>query len=239
MVENISKNKILIILLTTAAIFYACFIYTTMFFIDGQVYFTLVDDAMISMNYAKHLADGYGMVWNIGEAPIQGFSNMGWVLFMAVLHLLPVDPSKISLLIMITSIGILVSVVLTVYYITHKLFSGSKQASLLAAVITAFYFPLVFWTLRGMDVGLVTLLVYTSVFFAFRLTASQSYKNALILGVLMLGAIVVRFDSVAQIGLILLYLFFVSLENKQFKINLIPVAFYIIGLIGVYNLQYH
>lgn len=209
-----------------------------MFFIDGQVYFTLVDDAMISMNYAKHLADGYGMVWNIGEAPIQGFTNMGWMLFMAVMHLLPVDPSKISLLIMITSIGILILIVLTLYSITLKLFSGSKQAALLAAIITAFYFPLVFWTLRGMEVGLVTLLVYASVFFAYRLSATPSYKNALILGVLMLGAIITRFDSVAQIGLILLYLFFVSLENKQFKINLIPVAFYIIGLIGLLSFQY-
>ena len=44
---------------------------------------------MISMNYAKHLAGGYGMVWNIGEAPVQGFTNMGWMLWMALLHHYP------------------------------------------------------------------------------------------------------------------------------------------------------
>ena len=32
----------------------------------------LFEDAMISMRYARHLAAGHGLVWNIGEAPIEG-----------------------------------------------------------------------------------------------------------------------------------------------------------------------
>ncbi|AXK49652.1 hypothetical protein CRU87_09225 [Aliarcobacter trophiarum LMG 25534] len=233
-----SSNKSFLALILLAISFYTYFIYKTIFFIDGQMYFTLVDDAMISMNYAKHLADGYGMVWNIGEAPVQGFTNMGWMLYMSLLHLLPVDPSKISFLVMITSIVILLSVVSIVYAITRNLYASSKQAALLTAIITTFYFPLVFWTLRGMEVGLVTLLVYLSVFFAYKLAVTQSYKHAFIVGLLMFGAIITRFDSATQIGLIILYLFFVSLEKKKFKINLIPVAFYIFALLGLLSFQY-
>ncbi len=238
MVENISKKKILILLLTASMTLYIFFIYKTTFFIELELYFTLVDDAMISMNYAKHLADGYGMVWNIREAPVEGFTNMGWMLYMSLLHLLPVDPSKISLFVMITSIVVLLSVILMVYAITFRLSNTSKQAALLTAIITAFYFPLVFWTLRGMEVGLVTLFVYGSVFFAYKLADTPSYKNAVILGLLIFAAIITRFDSAAQIGLIILYLFFVSLEKRQFKINLIPVAFYIFGLLGLLSFQY-
>ena len=29
----------------------------------------LVDDAFISFRYGRHLADGHGLVWNIGETP--------------------------------------------------------------------------------------------------------------------------------------------------------------------------
>ncbi len=238
MVNKLFSKNLLVSILLLATVFYAYFIYKTIFFIDGQLYFTLVDDAMISMNYAKHLADGYGMVWNVGEPPVQGFTNMGWMLHMSLFHLLPVDPSKISLLVMITSIVILLSVVLIVYAIARNLYTASKQTALLTAIITAFYFPLVFWTLRGMEVGLVTLLVYSSVFFAYKLAVTQSYKHALLVGVLMFGAIITRFDSAAQIGLIILYLFFVSLEKKQFKINLIPVVFYAFGLIGLLSFQY-
>ena len=84
-----------------------------------------------------------------------------------------------------------------------------------------------------MEVGLVTLFVYLSVFFAYKQSDNPSYKNAFILGVLIFGAIITRFDSAAQIGLIILYLFFVSLETKQFKINLIPLIFYIFSLVGL------
>jgi hypothetical protein len=58
---------------------------------------------MISMRYAQHLAQGHGLVWNIGEAPVEGFTNLGWTLYMAFLHLFPIPASKISLAVMLTS----------------------------------------------------------------------------------------------------------------------------------------
>ncbi len=55
----------------------------------GQRYFLLWDDAMISMQYAKNLALGNGLVWVAGEEPVQGFTNLGITLLMAVLHFMP------------------------------------------------------------------------------------------------------------------------------------------------------
>jgi outer membrane cobalamin receptor len=34
--------------------------------IDGERYFALGDDAMISMRYARNFAHGHGLVWNVG-----------------------------------------------------------------------------------------------------------------------------------------------------------------------------
>ena len=79
------------------------FIARSAFNVHGKLYFTLIDDAMISMRYAQHLAQGYGLVWNIGEKPIQGFTSPAWMLLMAVPHLLRVPSSYTSLPVMVAS----------------------------------------------------------------------------------------------------------------------------------------
>ncbi len=155
-------------LLATAALFYVVFILRTAFRIQGTLYFTLVDDAMVSMRYAHHLAQGFGAVWNIGDKPIEGFTNPGWMFFMAFLHLLGIPASKISLGVMLASAVVLLANSCVVYKICEVLRPGSKYAPLIAAGITAFYFPSVFWSLRGMEVGLLTLLVNLGALIALR-----------------------------------------------------------------------
>ncbi|HPI33482.1 MAG TPA: hypothetical protein PLR32_09245, partial [candidate division Zixibacteria bacterium] len=68
----------------------AIYIARTSFVIDGTRYFTLLDDAMISMRYAENLIRGYGPVFNAGAAPVEGYTNPLWMLYMALVHLLPV-----------------------------------------------------------------------------------------------------------------------------------------------------
>src|SRR5438093_10074011 len=62
------------------------FIARTAFIVNGEYYFTLFDDAMISMRYARNLATGHGLVWNAGQAPVEGYTNFLWTLWMALLH---------------------------------------------------------------------------------------------------------------------------------------------------------
>jgi arabinofuranosyltransferase len=53
----------------------------------------LVDDAFISFRYARHLAEGHGLVWNIGEdPPVEGFSNFLWVALCAGFEALGLSP---------------------------------------------------------------------------------------------------------------------------------------------------
>lgn len=44
---------------------------------------TVVDDAYISGRYAMHLALGNGLVYNVGEPPVEGYTNLLWVLWTA------------------------------------------------------------------------------------------------------------------------------------------------------------
>ncbi len=52
----------------------------------------LIEDAAISMAYARHFADGEGFVANPGAEPTEGFSNPTWTLLQAVLYLAGISP---------------------------------------------------------------------------------------------------------------------------------------------------
>src|SRR5262245_24335722 len=73
------------------------YISRTSFDHDGERVFCLWDDAMISMQYARNLADGWGLVWNPGGERVFGITNPGVTLVMAGLQLLPRDARRGSL----------------------------------------------------------------------------------------------------------------------------------------------
>jgi len=226
-------------ILFLALLFYAVFIYRTAFSIKGETYFTLVDDAMISMRYAKNVSNGFGLVWNIGEPPVEGFTNMGWTLYMTFLHTTTISESLISLLVMITSAFFLLGNAFLSFKLSKIIAPQSEKAPLIAATITAFYYPLVFWSLRGMEVGIITFLIYMSVLLAINPTKPFDTKRALLLGLIMLLAILVRFDVVLQITLILGYVLYDHIKRKAHFILISPILlFYLVGIIGVLLFQY-
>src|SRR3569623_890878 len=71
--------------------------------INGERYFFLADDMMISMRSARNFADGLGLVWNPGER-LEVFTNLLWTLMMSATHLLPLPDRLASLPIMAISV---------------------------------------------------------------------------------------------------------------------------------------
>ena len=187
-----------------ALAFYALFVFRTSFSIGGTRYFVLFEDAMISMRYARHLADGHGLVWNIGEAPIEGFTNLLWVLWMSVAHKLGLAESKISLFIMLSGVAILLATGLVTSKIARKV-SPAPWVPVFVLAATLFDYPLVFWTLRGMEVGALTLAVYTLLWLALENEEEFSVPRTLAMGALTSMALLIRSDSVVPVGLITLY----------------------------------
>lgn len=117
---------------------------------------------MISMRYAKHLAEGYGAVWNPGEAPVEGYSNPLWVLWMALFHLFPIPIAKTSLAVQISGAVFLAA---NLYFVKQIAATLTKNwlVPLLAVMLTAFYAPLNNWGLQGMEVSLLVLLLNMAV----------------------------------------------------------------------------
>ncbi|MEE9607079.1 MAG: hypothetical protein V3U03_05015 [Myxococcota bacterium] len=135
------------------------YIVRTSFYVAGQRAFCLWDDAMISMRYAKLFASGQGLVWNADGERVQGFSNLGVTLVMALLHALPVDEFRISLVFQLLNLALLLAILWLVYDVANRLFPGSPLVGLGALLVTGLYGPLAIWGLQGSDVAPVCLVM--------------------------------------------------------------------------------
>ncbi|MGI0029935.1 MAG: hypothetical protein ACREAQ_09540, partial [Nitrososphaera sp.] len=56
----------------------------------------VLDDAFISYRYADNLARYGTLAWNVGEAPVEGFSSLSWVVLNAAAIYLGADPMAVS-----------------------------------------------------------------------------------------------------------------------------------------------
>jgi hypothetical protein len=117
---------------------------------------------MVSMQFAKNLAEGHGVVWNAGGVPVEGYSNPLWVLLMAAIHLLPIPLTDSSLYVKLLSLAFLAANLLMVKLLVDK-FTDNHLLPLLAVFLTALYFPLNNWSLQGMEVGLEALLLTSGI----------------------------------------------------------------------------
>ncbi len=199
-------DRVIFALIVTGFLLYAAtFIYRTSFVISGERYFSLFDDAMVSMRYARNLAHGYGLVWNPGGERIEGYTNPLWVLYMSLVHLLPVASSKTSLVVQVTAA---VFLALNLYYVRRialAVSGGSAAIAWGAVALTASYLPINNWSLQGMEVGVLVLLTTLCLWLAIQCMerGTSPLRLYLVLGI----STLVRPDMVVPFGSILAFLF--------------------------------
>ncbi len=136
--------------------FGSLYIQRTSFVVNGQRVFSLWDDAMISMEYARNLSEGHGLVWNAGGERVWGITNLGVTLAMAALHV-PLDEFEAPLAFQILNLAILACIVALVWRIADTAFPREPWIPLGAAVSVAVCAPLWIWCVQGSDAGFVAL----------------------------------------------------------------------------------
>jgi len=156
-------------LLLAQAAYAVVFIRSTSFMIGGERYYSLMDDAMISMRYAENIAAGRGAVWNPGGERVEGFTNPLWTGWMALVHLMELPKSHVSVVVQATSGVLLLGTAVLAWWLARRVTAerlgdsappeAIEAAGLAAAGGCAFYLPLANWALQGMEVGALALLV--------------------------------------------------------------------------------
>jgi hypothetical protein len=194
----------------------AAFIERSSFTIGSQRYYCLFDDAVISMEYAKNWALGYGPVWNEGER-VEGYTNFLWVFVMMLVHRLGLDPSANCLLMQRIGEGLLLTNVLLTWLLGWVC-GLSPPGRVLAAVLVSSHYVTNFWGLEGMETAPLACVVSVGLIFACRALrrGATSSTGLLILGICPL----LRPDSVLVLGTVALWMF-ISCRRQRFLTALV------------------
>ena len=153
------SRGLLLLLLAAYCAWGLLYIQRTSFVVDGQRVYSLWDDAMISMRYARNLADGRGLTWNGDSERVQGFTNPAPTLVMALLHEMPLAPTEVSGAFQLLMLGLLLAILVLVYRLAGLCFGEDTPVPIAATLLTAVCGPLAVWGLQGSDVPPQTLVL--------------------------------------------------------------------------------
>jgi hypothetical protein len=214
-----NPRTIFLVLVAAYGLYAGAFIFRTSAYVEANSYvpeskrwYVLFDDMMISMTYAKNFANGDGLVWRPGGERVEGYTNPGWVLYMAFWHWTGIaDESKISLIIQVSGAVFLALNLWVVKKIAGEI-SDQPLVMIGAVFFTAFYLPLNMWSLHGNEVSLLTLFVSLSTLWGLRMMKAGRFFVApyLLLGV---GA-VIRMDAAVPLLALAGFLFFNQPQHR-------------------------
>jgi arabinofuranosyltransferase len=215
---SIFREKAFLAILVCFILWCIVFIYRSSFIApDGRRYFSLFDDAMISMRYAWNFSHGQGLVWNSGQY-VEGYTNLLMTLVMSVSAFV-FNKSIAVLSIQIIGIGLIIAIAVISTDIADGIIStGDIRHRFFIKVLvfcgTLSYYPLVYWTLMGMETGLLTLFLFLSIRSGYRYIHQRDpaklYHASLFLGL----AFLTRPDSAIYAVIIF---FYVILETATLK----------------------
>ncbi|MDD5308632.1 MAG: hypothetical protein PHU25_15045 [Deltaproteobacteria bacterium] len=185
----------------------ALFILKTSFVgLDGRKCYCLFDDAMISMRYAWNLSHGNGLVWNPGER-VEGFTNLLMTLVMS-LATLCFDKCRAVVAVQILGAALMLVTAVFSVRIGERILAERGVSSpvfypLLFFAAPLVYYPLCYWTLVGMETGLIAALTGLSLWIALRSSGRPELTPSLPVAVGLL--FLVRPDTAIPIALILIH----------------------------------
>lgn len=242
------EKVILVIISICFVIWSSIFIYSSSFIAaDSHRYFCLFDDAMISMRYAWNFSHGLGLVWNQGEY-IQGYTNLLMTLLMSFATLV-FDKSTAALFIQMLGVVFMlvsayVSMQIATYIIPDKNYQSRTFIRILTFFCTLSYYPLAYWSIMGMETGLLTLLLLLGILSAINFSRNQNIPQLFLTSGFFSLAFLTRNDSIIFGILVWCYTIWETLhptlkpKHKIIRLLLMSIGIYIVFVIGQTIFQY-
>jgi hypothetical protein len=122
-----------------------------------------VDDAFISLRYAKHWANGAGLVWNVGDPPVEGYSNFSYVALASLLIKLNIPP---LLGLKVFSIGSLAVSVYILFLMSS--FFLPRGLRVLPSILMLYMRGEILWTVSGLETAFYQCLVLSITYFVLK-----------------------------------------------------------------------
>jgi len=131
-----------------------------------------IDDMYISLRYAKHLAGGEGLLWNVNALPVEGYSNFSFVVLAALAISLKLDP-----VVVLKAIGVvgLICTVFSLYWISR--FWLDKRQALFPCFTVLLYKGQLIWAVSGLETTLYEAFLCAALYCLFRGLGYRLYPH--------------------------------------------------------------
>jgi arabinofuranosyltransferase len=213
------KNKIIIFICMLA--YFAIF----NFLRNSYLYTTILDDAYIFFRYAENIVNGYGFVWNIGEAPVEGYTSFLYLFTLIIAKFLAIDLELFAIL-----FGTITSA-FTLYFaylIYDHLYPNDQiktSANIITIIILALSPAFTYWSGAGMETSFYSMFLMMTIYYFLKLP--DSVKNNLLKGILFGLLCVLRFEAVLFFLAALYYLVKEGTSFYRIKIGRNAILFVI------------
>ena len=198
----------------------------------------VAEDAFITFHFARHLAAGDGLVWNVGEPPVEGYTNFLWLLISALLLLWELDLPTAS-----QSLGFTAGLITLIGLYRCGLLIGLKRRmAALPCVALACSGPFATWAGSGMETNLFAMWITLAVFHYSRFYAGSHVSNR---GLprdlyssfaLLLAATLTRPEGALIAGILLLYSIYSWRSNAEAGKRSISALRVVAGPASLYGL---
>lgn len=182
------------------------------------------DDAFISFRYAQHLAEGSGLVWNLGER-IEGYSNFLWVLLIAGIIRLGLDPVIGSFVLGLASFAISLFASYRIAFFVFR----KRWVALFCMVLVGTNYSFSAYATGGLETQFLAALLLSTFALVFDTVATKrwTHRRLLLLSFLASFALLTRLDSfllLAVAGIVLTLEAFRSGIPLPRLLGLLPAA---------------
>jgi len=203
-------------------------IWRSSFTLGGERWFPLADDQMVSMRYAKHLAEGRGLTWNAipvpddVAGPVEGFSNPLWTGVMALVHLTGLPAPLLGLVVKLLALLCLAANLGVVRHLARAVAPGRPVAEWAAVALTALSAPLLYWAVMGFEVALLVLLVDLALQGVVRWRPEDGWRGLVAPSAWLALAVWVRLDAAVVVAVVAAYVSWRA-RDQEVLLGLVPL----------------
>jgi hypothetical protein len=159
----------------------------------------VAEDAFISFRYARNLAAGFGLVWNPGEAPVEGYTNFLWVVLNAIFVKLGWDVPRAGQV-----LGTLTGLTALAYSAAAARGVGWKREwALLPMALVAVSGPFAAWSAAGLETVAFAALAFAALHHAAGWARDSNGADRLSLFGVLLFAMLLRPEGVLVAAVVL------------------------------------
>ena len=186
---------------------------------NAHYYYPFIsDDALISLRYVERFLGGHGLTWTEGH-PVEGYSNLLWILLVACLGFLGFDLIDASRILGILGMCV-VQLLLVKYSLRKHEFSKIWFPLIVALLFFSLAAPIAVWSIGGLEQPLYGALIAISIFLVLILIdLTEVNKTELIYLTLSLGLLCITRPDGPIFTVLSASIFFVKGHFYGRKIN--------------------